>query len=141
MLDRKQKLAYIAKNKNKQPGPKPKAPLEEMTDFELDKEFKRRKIVNINVRTMGYQMDLARIRDKLIDKELVIKQLQFLLIAFRQKVLTIPMTYARKLQRKDDLKEIHSILQAMCHQLLTELVDLPIKSVDPDWLKQLDEEE
>lgn len=121
--------------------PKPKLTVEEMPKFELDKELTRKRIRQTEVRTMAFEMDLARIREDLIERELVIKQLSFLLVAMRQKILTIPISYARKLLHKSDLKEVHALLQQMCFQLLNELKNLPQKVVDPNWLATLDEEE
>jgi hypothetical protein len=141
MISNPLKKAYVARHKDRVVSLPPKKKLAEMQKWELDKEMVRRRIVQTGVRTMGYQMDLARVREKLIQKDLVIKQLQFLMIGFRQKILTIPMTYARKLQRKEDLKEIHKILSEMSHILLNELVDLPIKAVDSDWLNRLEDDE
>jgi hypothetical protein len=135
------KAAYVAKHKDRVVPPPNKKKLGEMQKWELDKELIRQRILQTQARTKGYNMDLARVREKLIQKELVIKQLQYLMIGFRQKILTIPMTYARKLQRKEDLKEIHRILTQMTHQLLNELADLPLKAVDPNWLAKLEDEE
>lgn len=108
--------------------------------FELDKEFIRKKIQHTETRTTAVQLDLARIREDLIEKELVVKQLSFLIIAMRQKILAIPITYARKFMHKSDLKEIHSILNGMSYELLNELKDLPLKVTDPNWIDKLEEE-
>jgi hypothetical protein len=108
---------------------------------ELDKEFVRKKIEATNMRTMAYAMDIARIREELIEKKLVEKQLAFLLVALRQKIMAIPSTYARKFLHKDDLKEIHNILQTMSIHLLNDIKSLPMQVTDPNWLATLEEEE
>lgn len=116
-------------------------PIEKLTKFELDKLYVRKKIEQTEVRTMAFQMDLARIRETLIEKALVEKQLAYLLIAWRQQVLAIPTSYARRLLHKEDIKEVHKILREMCYQLLNAIKDLPTKAVDPHWMETLEEEE
>lgn len=115
--------------------------IETAPPWELDKEIKRKRIKNLEARTMTYELDLARIREEVIEKELVLKQLSFMLVSIRQKMLAIPTTYARKLLHKSDLREIHSILQGMMYEVLEELKHLPMKVTDPNWLEKLDEEE
>jgi hypothetical protein len=122
------------------PPPNGKTSIEEMNKWELDKELVRKRIRQTEVRTMAFEMDLARIREDLVEKELVVKQLTFLLISMRQKVLAIPSTYARKLLHLNELREAHAILQEMSFVLLKELKDLPQKVTDPNWLDKLDEE-
>jgi len=141
MISNRLKKAFVVKHGDKKAGPPPKKKLIDMQKWELDKELVRQRILQTSARTKGYHMDLARVREKLIQKDLVIKQLQYLMIGFRQQILTIPMTYARKLQRKEDLKEIHRILTQITHQLLNELAEIPLKAVDPNWLVRLEEEE
>jgi phage terminase Nu1 subunit (DNA packaging protein) len=123
------------------PSKAEKLTVEEMTKYELDKELTRKRIRQTEVRTMAFEMDLARIREELIEKELVLKQLSFLVVAMRQQILTIPSTYARKLLHKSELKEVHAILKQMSHHLLNELRNVPQKAVDPNWLETLDEED
>lgn len=143
-------LAHLQKRKKILSMKLPKAPPAEKEDgnfnittapkFELDKEFIRKKIKHTETRTTAVELDLARIREDLIEKELVVKQLSFLIISVRQKILSIPITYARKFMHKSDLKEIHSILNNMSYELLSELKDLPLKVTDPNWIDKLEEE-
>jgi hypothetical protein len=124
------------------PTPTPKIkPIGEMTSYELDKEYKRRRIESIKVRTMAYRLDLARIRESLIEKKLVERQLTFMLIAMRQRVLAIPNSYARKLLHKSELQQTMTILNEMVGRLLNDLADLPRNVTDPNWLLTLEEEE
>jgi hypothetical protein len=108
--------------------------------FELDKEHVRKRIRSTEVRTMNYEMDLGRIREELIEKRLVEKQLAFLLIAMRQKVLALPNSYARKILHLETMQDAMKILQEMSHRILNEIADLPRKVVDPNWLETLEEE-
>jgi hypothetical protein len=109
--------------------------------YELDKELTRKKIEATSMRTMAYAMDIARTREELIEKKLVEKQLAFLLIALRQKIMSIPSSYARKLIHIEDIKDVHRILQEMVYRLLDEIKNLPIQVTDPNWLANMEEEE
>jgi phage terminase Nu1 subunit (DNA packaging protein) len=84
---------------------------------------------------------LAKARNEVILKELVQKQAGFLLMAFRQKVLSIPQRYSRKLAELTDVNKVNQMLKEMSYTLLNELQDFPSKISDPDWLKTLEEEE
>jgi hypothetical protein len=131
----------------KLPRKLPPMPKEETTDiltmtkYELEKELTRKKVRNTEVITMMREMDLARLRESLLEKQLVEKQATFLLIAMRQKILNVPSTYARKVMHIDDIKTAHAVLQTIAHTLLNELKDLPKKIIDPKWLTTVEEEE
>jgi hypothetical protein len=149
MLDYIQRKKKIVNKNLPKTFPKPKVlpppspndnPLDGMDKWDLDKEFVKRRIRQTEVRTMAFEMDLARIRESLIEKELVIKQLSFLLVAMRQKILAIPSTYARKLLHKEDMREVNAILQQLAFELAKELQHLPQKAVDANWLEKLEEE-
>jgi hypothetical protein len=101
----------------------------------------RKKIRATEVRTMGYEMDLARIRDDLIEKKLVEKQATFLLVAMRQKMLTAPSTYARKFLHLTDIKQAHALIQEMVYAILEEVKNIPKQVTDSNWLLTLEEEE
>lgn len=120
---------------------KPEFDINKATKPELDKELIRKKIVNTEARTTGVELDLARIRGELIEKDHAIKQAQFLMIALRQRLLSIPVSYARQLLHKSEIREVHSILQKAIHEALNDCKDLPVKVVDPDWMEKLDEED
>lgn len=115
--------------------------LAHLTAYELKKELDRKRILNVDRRTTAVELDLARVREDLIEKELVIKMLSFLVVSVRQKFLAFPTTYARRLLRKDDIKEIHAILQKGVFEVLDELKDLPYKVTDPAWMEKIAEEE
>jgi phage terminase Nu1 subunit (DNA packaging protein) len=109
--------------------------------YELDKELIRKRIEATSMRTMAYAMDIARTREELIEKKLVEKQLAFLLVALRQKITSIPTSYARKLIHIEDIKDVHRILQEMVFRLLDDIKNLPIQVTDPNWLANMEEEE
>ena len=83
-------------------------------------------------------MQLAECHGELIEKRLVEQQAAFLFIAFRQKVLALPHTYARKMVGLPDTQQASKVLKEMAVSLLNELKDLPEKVVDPNWLDTLE---
>lgn len=115
--------------------------LKTATKPELDKELQRKRIQRTEALTVSIELELARARGELIEKELAVKQLQYLMVATRQRMLAIPTTLARQLLHKGDVREVHSILQKAIHEVLNELKDLPLKVTNPHWLEELGEEE
>src|SRR5271166_3197858 len=94
----------------------------------------------VRTREKTNRLLLAKARDDLVEKELVVKQAAFLFVAMRQKMLGAPLAYHRKLLA---CKDAHSMIQAlteMMHDLLRELHDMPRKVIDPNWIETLDEE-
>lgn len=115
--------------------------LETATKPELDKELRRKQIKRTEALTVSVELELARARGELIERDLAIKQLQYLMVTTRQRLLAIPTSLARQLQHKEDVREIHGILQRAIYEALNELKDLPLKVTDPRWLEKLEEEE
>jgi len=108
---------------------------------ELDKEYVRKRIKRTEALTISVELELARARGELIERDLAVKQLQYLMVSTRQKLLAIPTSLARQLLHKTDVREVHSILQVAIFEVLNELKDLPLKVTNPHWLEELDEEE
>jgi hypothetical protein len=85
-------------------------------------------------------MLVALERDRLIEKELAIRQLSYLMITMRQKILTIPSSTGNRFGDRDvPIREVVAYLQKKVHEVLTELSRLP-ECVEPDWQERLDEE-
>jgi len=63
---------------------------------------------------------------------------EYLLVALRQKILSIPAACARKILNVADLNQANRILREAMIQLLNELKDLPSKVTDPHWLRELE---
>ena len=101
------------------------------------------KLRNRQMKNKAQQAELllAKARGELIQKELVVKQASFLLIAMRQKILNLPHTYASRLSGCKDIGEVRKILQGAAISILNEIRELPQKAVNPDWLKELEEDE
>lgn len=98
------------------------------------------RVKSIRTRRMQNEMILAKARDELILKSLVEKQAAFLIVSLRQKILTIPQTYAREILGLTDATRAAKILKDMSISLLNEIKDLPQKVVDPHWLDDLEDE-
>jgi hypothetical protein len=93
----------------------------------------------MRLKRMREEMLLALERDQLIEKELVIRQLSYLMIAMRQKILTIPSSTGNRFGDRDvPMCEVVAYLQKKVHEVLTELSRLP-ECAEPDWLERLEE--
>jgi hypothetical protein len=73
------------------------------------------------------EMLLAKARGELITKDLVEKQAAYLLVALRQRILSLPQTYSRRLLGITDQTAMQAALREMSLSLLNELKDLPLK--------------
>jgi hypothetical protein len=91
----------------------------------------------VRANRMRSEMLLAKARKELILKELVEKQAAYLLVGFRQRLLSVPHAYSRRLLGISDAHEMGLKLREMALALLEELQDLPQKIVDPNWLAHI----
>ena len=85
-------------------------------------------------------MELAVLRGELVSKALVERQAAYLLVALRQRILSIPQTYSRRLLGINDVKEMNAKLREMSLSMLEELRHLPERVIDPNWLQTLENE-
>ena len=95
----------------------------------------------IRTRRMQSEVILAKARNELIPKAVVQRQASYLLVALRQKILSVPQTHARRILNLSDHRKAQEVLRAIMISLLGELQDLPEKVTDPDWLKELEADE
>src|SRR6267142_1813824 len=84
------------------------------------------------------QMLLAKARGELILKDQVTKQASYLLVSLRQKILSMPLTYSQRLLNISDARVMNGKLKEVAISLLNELMDLPQKVVEPNWLETLE---
>jgi len=89
-------------------------------------------------RRMQSEMLLAKARGELITKELVLKQAAYLLIAMRQRIMSMPSTYARRMVNLPDTKAAAAVLKEIAVSVLNEVRDLPENVSDPNWLEKLE---
>jgi hypothetical protein len=87
------------------------------------------------------EMLRAKQRDQLIEKELVTKQLAFLVVAMHQKLMILPSKVGNHFgDRAMPMREIVAYSQRLMHEVLTELSRFP-EAAEPNWLERLEEEE
>ena len=113
----------------------------EKTKYQLDKEGVAIRNKFTTTREKSARLLLAKAREDLVDKDLILKQAQFLYIAMRQKMLGAPLAYYRQFLHLEDPHEVIQRLTKMQHELLRELKDMPKKITNPNWMEELDEEE
>ena len=94
----------------------------------------------MRLKRMREEMLLAKERDQLIEKELVLKQLTYLLISMRQKLLGLPLRIGNRFgDREVPTREVVEYAKRLVNETLIELSKLP-ECVEPDWLDKLEEE-
>ena len=84
------------------------------------------------------EMAIARERGELIEKRLVERQAAYLMIAFRQAMMNLGITWARRFLGLSDVREAKRLIDEMARSTLTELADLPQKVTDPNWLSSVE---
>ena len=95
----------------------------------------------MRLKRMREEMLLAKERDLLIEKELAIKQLSYLMIAMRQKLLALPLNIGNHFgDREVPVREVVEYAKRLMNETLTELSKLPL-CVEPDWLERVEEED
>jgi hypothetical protein len=71
------------------------------------------------------EMQITIERGELIEKELVLQQAGFLLVAMRQRCMSAPSAWARRLLNIGDAREMTERLKDMMTAVLEDLADLP----------------
>jgi hypothetical protein len=119
----------------------PKVPrqLESETSVQLGEQYLRERNKQMRAKRLTAEMVLARERGELIEKELVLRQLTFILIALRQSVLAWPGKL-RAAIGADFTHEMREKARGLAHETLAHLEKLP-EIVEPDWLERLEEKE
>jgi hypothetical protein len=135
----------ILKNKKGEPRRRmPKQPIIGVDATTLQNEsaiYLKERNRAMRLKRMREEMLLALERDQLIEKRLVIQQLSYLMIAMRQKILTIPSSTGNRFGDRDvPMREVIAHLRKKVHEVLTELSRLP-ECVEPGWLERLEDEE
>ena len=95
----------------------------------------------MRLKRMREEMLLAKERDLLIEKGLAIKQLSYLMIVTRQRLLRLPLAIGQHFGDRDvPIREVVEYAKRLMNDALTELSRLP-ECVEPDWLEKLEDEE
>jgi len=94
----------------------------------------------MRLKRMRAEMLLAKERDQLIEKELALKQLAYLVIPMRQKLLAIPSKIGNHFgDHQVQTRQVVEYTRRLVNETLTELSKLP-ECVEPDWLEKLEDE-
>ena len=107
---------------------------------EASRVYLQERNLTMRLRRMREGLHLAREREQLIERELVIKQLSFLLIEIRQKLLALPQRIGARLKARDPelAREVAREVKEVVHETLHTLARLP-ECVEPGWLERLEE--
>jgi hypothetical protein len=103
----------------------------------LSEEYLRVRNEQMRTKNLTAQMQLAERRGELIEKRLVEAQAAYLIIAMRQKILTLPQ-HARKFLGLTEAAQAAKILRELAISILNEIKDLPAQVTDPNWLETLE---
>jgi hypothetical protein len=113
-----------------------------VSDPEAKRGLARRGIVSLRreqtahekTKRMRLEMQLAVERGELIRKDLVEKQAGFLLVAMRQRAMSAPSAWSRRLLGINDARVMTERLRDMMASVLEDLSNLPEKVTKPDWV-------
>jgi hypothetical protein len=95
----------------------------------------------MRLKRMREEMLLAKERDQLIERGLAIKQLSYLAMVTRQKLLRLPLAIGQHFgDREVPIREVVEYARELMHEALTEVSKLPL-CAEPDWEKKLEEED
>ena len=87
-------------------------------------------------------LELARVQGNpnVIEQELAVRQLTYLMISIRQRLLAIPGKLYARLGKEQFSHEAAQETEKFIHEVLNELSKLP-ECAEPDWLEKLEEKE
>ena len=83
-------------------------------------------------------MAVAERRGELITKKLVEQQAAYLMITFRQTMLNLGASWARRFVGLSSVHEAKKLIDEMARSTLTELAKLPEKVTDRNWLETIE---
>ena len=114
----------------------PKVPRQPETETSvvLGEEYLRKRNQILDLKFKREAMNLAFVRDELIERELAIKQLSHLVISMRQKLLAIPAKLYSRLGPERFPRETAQECERCIHEVLEELSKLP-ECAEPNWLE------
>jgi hypothetical protein len=97
---------------------------------------------NAKLRAQAFMAE-AQAKEKageLIGKELASRQIAYVIVAFRQRMLNLSHSWARRFIGLADMHEAKRLIDEMARSTLIELTQLP-KCIEPDWLERLEADE
>ena len=105
----------------------------------LDRIYKQHRNTLLDLKIKDQALTMALRRNELIERELVLKQLAFILVGFRSKLMAFPHHLAARFEAANRPR-VHRIAEKVVHELLEELANIP-DVIEPDWMERLEEEE
>jgi hypothetical protein len=108
---------------------------------ELSREYLEVRNRQMQAKAFVAETMAAERRGELISKNLITKQAAFLFVSLRQRILSLPQTYARRILNLTDVNQAAAILREAAVSVLNEIKDLPQKVTDPHWLEELEADE
>jgi hypothetical protein len=119
----------------KMPAPPEASELQEQSSIYLRERNKQ-----MRAKRLRAEMELAFDRNQLIEKALVEKQLAYLLIGMRQKILALPGKLRLKFGEERFPHEMVEATKFMVTEILSSVFQLP-QAADPNWLEKLEEDD
>jgi hypothetical protein len=104
----------------------------------VDSELTKARTQLAQMRYHREAMAIAERRGELITKKLVEQQAAYLMITFRQTMLNLGTSWARRFVGLLDVYEAKKLIDEMARSTLTELANLPQKVTDPNWLSAIE---
>jgi hypothetical protein len=104
----------------------------------LSKEYLEIRNVGQRAKALRAEMELAERRGELIEKSLVEQQAAYIFVAFRQRILNLGQTWARRFVGLSDVQTAKRLIDEMARSTLAELAQFPERITDPNWLDEVD---
>jgi hypothetical protein len=122
---------------------KPNGKLSREEAHRLDREYRIHRNQALQLRNHREAMLLAKSRNQLIEKKLVLLQCSYLLTALRSRVLAEPSNLARRLVdggfvAEERRTEVQEIIKHNLYAMLKDLANLPSQISDPNWVQKID---
>jgi hypothetical protein len=102
--------------------------------------YLRERNAAMRAKRLDAEMTLATKRGELVEKRLVERQLAYLLIGLRQKVLAVPGKMRMQFGPERFPHEMLEALRVLVTEALTAVAELP-QAAEPDWLEKLEEDD
>jgi hypothetical protein len=107
---------------------------------ELSTQYLRERNAAMRAKRRKAEMELAHARNQLVEKRLVERQIAYLLIGMRQKMLLLPGKLRMKFGEERFPHDMLEAAKGMVNEALTQLSRVP-EAAEADWLERLEDEE
>ncbi len=96
--------------------------------------LRREQTAHEKAKRLRLEMQLAVERGELVRKDLVLQQAAFLLVAMRQRAMSAPSAWSRRLLGINDARVMTERLRDMMASVLEDLSNLPERVTNPNWV-------